>query len=1459
MELGTQDIFLEKKKKGGQQEGGGVLDIAAALAKGLTKDQKRTAIINVSKKVEDIAALQLPSSPRLKVNPNADDGGQGGQDASSSRSVDAIEPLDDLIGLPELRHIVGCFVNFFGPMAEPTEISFHRRMSRLQMKLDEVGDGTSSGIESTKQLRVRQIRMAALNALTSTYAAKTGDYRITRQELETMVTLPPIHPSMKLRLNQQQFVRTMRGAFREKLNESYQAVASNAFSSSPLRGTGDQTSPKTAASLASSLRDEDFILMFQNIDHEKNGTIDWDDFTSYLMLQTRDRSRANKASSEYSSVATPASCPIWYQHEGAVTCMLVHPRTGVVLTGGEDGAVHAWDGISLRHLKLFTQCKSWVVDMKFTNNEQKILVVCLDRQLLILDSRNGDVLRLYRGRHLVETDTGVNYAHESIPVVTIGERVPSYLQPRGAKVGANRSEDARKSALMAQMKTALSYDQYQKLLTEEKKNRTEKRKLEEFALAGMTDTPSCLEYHCSQHGEEFVLIGMSNGSVRLYIIPVSHLRIVRKHYVMQLHSDRVRKLQVIPFLDGLMSCSDDGTILLTSLETGQLLKSYTKNGHQSSVLSFSFSLKYKMMVSCAAERGGLVWDYLQESPVARLEPHTCPLLGCSINDADGHIITVGVDNSVMIFDVRSCRLLQTFHERTNLFSACIFDTNKMRLVCATSFPCMYQLKKMISTFPQDYFGHTAPVQFALYNSAYEQLLTIDTESLAMTWKADLGETVYTFRLTAFSSMLDDVRLTLCVFDKSRRRLITGFHNGVIGVWNYSNGQAQNLIRSVKVDEATEREVTALATLERGDTTFFFGAVGRLLVYQEESQQYTITESPTWLLDEALGSITALVQVGTSLVACGTSSGAVVIFSILTGGQDGNVLWPDEDHPDRDSSSAGHSSTTNSAGLSRVTHLFSFAENKPFKRLFFSVHADGKIALWHTFRRMFLSQEFIGHRNASVSITHVVHTESENFITVGDEIGNIFIWEYTLSETSEEEIGAVPRHDEQLSEDATPYRISSMTVRHRFHSQTNTIMALEVMVLSDGVFIVISQMNNLTRIFDTEGACMGEFGFSKWRSLVGSPRRAPVSPIAIEIDRHESSSQYNDIPAFLTPVTPQSGKRRAKKASSSSPQAMPDMTVMPPSPKCEKSGGPENVPSFSLIAPSPASKNLTPCPPQISLSSVQMSPRIASPMMIPSRDSNSPSRPLWSECDGRGAKGVQPPESRGGARRSVRVGGPKVRDGIVKKSLALHGGSFDAETSTLSAVPSMDMPSLRRGSSFVGPPAPGGSGGSGNLSTSSNGPKIPSAPSAAAPTAVLSHARIPQVASQQEKSALLAIHLQTQLGRLRSCKTNLAEELKRVELRIQATHRHDESLTSAREDGDVIAQLPWTSRVSSRLHVTKIDEIRPPEGSKAYEEENRRNARLRAADDGGGGGGKGSKTGGEVRSDMFPSVTAPNAS
>jgi hypothetical protein len=214
---------------------------------------------------------------------------------------------------------------------------------------------------------------------------------------------------------------------------------------------------------------------------------------------------------------------------------------------------------------------------------------------------------------------------------------------------------------------------------------------------------------------------------------------------------------------------------------------------------------------------------------------------------------------------------------------------------------------------------------------------------------------------------------------------------------------------------------------------------------------------------------------------------------------------------------------------------------------------------------------------------------------------------------------------------------------------------------------------------------------------------------------------------------------------------------------------------------------------------------------------------------------------------VRIGGPRVREGLVKKPPGSDQQGLDASPPALTAVSSGEFSSLRKN---IG------------LCPQGSGKNVMQSPPSTAPSSSnnMSRGPIPAVGalpSEAEKSSLLSNHLQTQLGRLRSCKTNLTDDLKRAELRIQAMRRHEESLREGtREDEDVIAQLPWTSRVSSRLHVTNIGEIHPPEGSRAYEEEARRNARLRAADDKSGKGGGG---GGDMRSDMFPSVSAPNAS
>ena len=691
---------------------------------------------------------------------------------------------------------------------------------------------------------------------------------------------------------------------------------------------------------------------FNRADVDNTGTVGWDELSAFLLSKGDHRGHMETRPFSLGIQLQPETCHPWNRHEGRITCAASSPKTGRVYTGGEEGMIIAWDENTLRHHGVLYRGTSWIVGLKLSHNYGRLFACTSNRELLIFDLKSGYLVRQYNGRTVFAGEVGASYASESTPMITVGGTKAGHLAAKGERVCTNRADETEKLRRLMAQKGAkgggvslmggldltsgrsiavgasgekMHADELKRLteVASDHTKGTDKRRVEQFLLVGLIDIPTSFEYHHSAHGNDIVFFGTRQGQILLYVIPATHEKFVKPLVTLgNVHTAQINDIQILPELECALSCSDDCTLKLISMETGAVTRTY--RGHKTGVLGFVFAHKTKLIVSHSSERSALVWDYYQDTPIFALQEHASPLISICVNEREGHVYTLSNDNAIRISDIVSHKTLQTVQHKRVLptsamqasdgaaeipsFCTMMYDSVRRRHLCCSSFPQMYQLKKAATQFPPSYTGHISPVATLKYNSAFKQLITFDL-GLTVIWDPITGSSRFSFPYaTNFSStsssgagdgaLLDEVRITAVGWDVTQRRLLVGFHNGMMVAWNYANGQALNVVRDSTFDYVHAAatygtEVTAIAATVMADKATYVYAVGRCLMFVPESQQYTISTTTKWELPDELGGITSLARISSSLFAIGTTSGAVVFYNVSMEQMEGRPLWLSE--------------------------------------------------------------------------------------------------------------------------------------------------------------------------------------------------------------------------------------------------------------------------------------------------------------------------------------------------------------------------------------------------------------------------------------------------------------------------------------------------------------------------------------------------------------------------------------
>ncbi|KPI87951.1 hypothetical protein ABL78_2942 [Leptomonas seymouri] len=285
------------------------------------------------------------------------------------------------------------------------------------------------------------------------------------------------------------------------------------------------------------------------------------------------------------------------------------------------------------------------------------------------------------------------------------------------------------------------------------------------------------------------------------------------------------------------------------------------------------------------------------------------------------------------------------------------DPIRQRVIGFGRFPFALCVKRQVSSgCPARYRGHHAPMFTTLSSRAFGQLVTVGTDGVIMTWTPRNGVNEFSFLLSNFSNASATTGApeppVAASMDVLQRRLLTGFAGGVMVAWNVLNGQVERVLTAATafssssinassppttslgnntkasggVSSASSLSRTAAATAPKGDVTAvgsflrhhslsYLFASGRILYIDASTAnsnsnaahtgeggppsdpqlgEYTTAYPSSWTPLPTYGEITQLLQLSSQHVGCGTSSGAVLVYNVLSDCQEGAPLWVSEE-------------------------------------------------------------------------------------------------------------------------------------------------------------------------------------------------------------------------------------------------------------------------------------------------------------------------------------------------------------------------------------------------------------------------------------------------------------------------------------------------------------------------------------------------------------------------------------
>nr|XP_060623559.1 WD repeat-containing protein 49 [Anolis sagrei ordinatus] len=769
---------------------------------------------------------------------------------------------------------------------------------------------------------------------------------------------------------------------------------------------------------------EEYGELFSKVDLNRDGVIDWEKLTSFVLLELYERDERTKLS----------VIPQWKDlqllpliHKDVIQNVLFLKSHASYLTVSRSGLLGLW-GESLKlqkTLQITTEVVKlkdlWVTSLVALPNVNKVAVAFTSKEIYFaeLNSKQG-FSRNYKLQGLKGTvicmDYWYNHHDENDAILTMGD-VCGQVQ-------------------------AIAFNTAQISLFERPSSSSEDENVmrtinwQELA-SGCHKCCSTLRHNF--HGKEWirqvaysssldVFISISTSSTNTLVLAwrekLSHrLRMTTFHI-----TQGVNAFDFHPRLNLIATAGINCRVCLwnpyvTSKPTGIL------EGHSDSVIAVQFILERKLLFSFAKDKVLRIWDIQHQLCVQRIA-------GSFPKSIDFH--------SVLYFDEPHGRLFISLNNQLTLLEM-EQESGKRRVR-----------------------SHRKPVTCILYNSVFKQVISSDTGSTVIFWLIDTGQ-----KIKEFTSCHGNADINTMALDGTETRLFTGGMDGIVKVWDF-NGHCHH-----KLNVGRDRTVEISQILVLSWTILVLGGDRSITVFRLNNLTQFCVQPSEWKGGiQHQEDILCAAFLPPQALATGSSGGEIVVWNNSTenarsklclnpgrslkassGSQmQQNVAPPDRLSSRRHTLSSDHTSsdTENRKAITRLCFLETRNISITGGANLVSCGGAGCVRFWNTQRRSLLA-EFEAHGGVGPIIMTV---EKQNqYLITGDLVGWVKIWhieDYCL--TLGENVITQP-----------PPLIRS------FQAHDDGITSLGTCIQNNSLFILSSSTDHSIVLSDISGIPFGIFG------------------------------------------------------------------------------------------------------------------------------------------------------------------------------------------------------------------------------------------------------------------------------------------------------------------------------------------------------------------------------------------------
>lgn len=589
---------------------------------------------------------------------------------------------------------------------------------------------------------------------------------------------------------------------------------------------------------------EEYGEFFDKIDTAKEGTVDWDKFAGYMLMEFYERDDHVKSTQviQWQDLRILSS-----PHKDVIQKVSYLKNIKKYIAISKEGIVSTWDmRLRLqRTIKIVTESCSardlWVTSFVALLNINKLALSFTSKEIAIYDlSTNMEFNCQYKIQGLGNIPLCLDYWSNS----------------------ENTSEAILLWGDAAGFVTALHFTS---------------------ANISLFERPSA---PAGEKQDTCTIMQLKDIANRKF----KNVQLLKTHC----HNDWVRQVLFIPSLECFISCS---TTWNNSLVLGWMEKNAKDaaklllQGHRRPVArrisrksvfqisqgvnAFDYHEKLNLIASAGVNNHVCLWNpYVISKPTGLLRGHMTSVVQVKFIKCRGQLVSFSKDKVLRIWDVQLqvCiqRLAGMFPKGQEVSYSLYFDESMIRLFL--TFNSELTVLEMKHEIKDRVMSHSKPVVGVLYNRTYGQVVSASKDGTLNFWVAETGKKVKQLKSTHGKT-----ELTCLAQDTTETRLLSGALDGTIKMWDF-NGHCYHTMKCQ--DQGQSTDICQILSLKRN--TLAVGWTRNITVFRDKNLENYFVDASEWIGPQLHDDdILALDFTPPNILASGSYSGEIIIWNSVT--------------------------------------------------------------------------------------------------------------------------------------------------------------------------------------------------------------------------------------------------------------------------------------------------------------------------------------------------------------------------------------------------------------------------------------------------------------------------------------------------------------------------------------------------------------------------------------------------